>query len=175
MAGRGLGRYAFESDYSSDSLWRQEVLSDHAQDNRDAQRHYRELRQKSDEDVVYLADDLDGIIAAMEQARGDIERFQGRVLAVQAEIDVLQIIGRFGQSRPDPGEAAWAALRSCESHGNYQVNTGNGFYGAYQFDLGTWRSMGGSGLPSGWSTCTRSLPLSATTMRPRASTATPTG
>jgi hypothetical protein len=30
------------------------------------------------------------------------------------------------------------ALRTCESGGNYQINTGNGFYGAYQFTIATW-------------------------------------
>jgi len=115
VAGGGRARYAFESDYSSDSLWRQEVLSDHAQDNRDAQRHYRELRQKADEDVVYLADDLDAILARMDQTRGDIARFENRVPAIEAEIDVLRIIARYGGSRPDPGEAAWATLRSCDA------------------------------------------------------------
>lgn len=30
------------------------------------------------------------------------------------------------------------ALRMCESGGNYQINTGNGYYGAYQFSLSTW-------------------------------------
>lgn len=29
-------------------------------------------------------------------------------------------------------------LRMCESGGNYQTNTGNGFYGAYQFSQSTW-------------------------------------
>lgn len=42
----------------------------------------------------------------------------------------------------------WAALRECESGGDYQINTGNGYYGAYQFSLSTWQSMGGAGLPS---------------------------
>jgi len=42
----------------------------------------------------------------------------------------------------------WAALRQCESGGNYQDNTGNGFYGAYQFTEQTWQSLGLSGLPS---------------------------
>ena len=37
-------------------------------------------------------------------------------------------------------------LRVCESGGNYAINTGNGFYGAYQFDAGTWRGLGYSGL-----------------------------
>lgn len=34
-----------------------------------------------------------------------------------------------------------AELRQCESGGNYQANTGNGYYGAYQFLPSTWRSM----------------------------------
>lgn len=42
----------------------------------------------------------------------------------------------------------WAALAQCESGGNPSINTGNGFYGMYQFDLQTWRSVGGYGLPS---------------------------
>ncbi len=42
----------------------------------------------------------------------------------------------------------WAELRQCESGGNYQDNTGNGFYGAYQFTEQTWQSLGLSGLPS---------------------------
>lgn len=41
-----------------------------------------------------------------------------------------------------------AQLRMCESSGNYAINTGNGFYGAYQFDLGTWHGLGFSGYPN---------------------------
>lgn len=40
-----------------------------------------------------------------------------------------------------------AGLRACESGGNYSTNTGNGYYGAYQFSAPTWRSLGLSGLP----------------------------
>jgi len=32
-------------------------------------------------------------------------------------------------------------LRMCESGGNYQTNTGNGFYGAYQFSASTWNRI----------------------------------
>ncbi len=38
-------------------------------------------------------------------------------------------------------EAALARLRSCE--GSYTSNTGNGYYGAYQFDVQTWGNFGG--------------------------------
>lgn len=33
-------------------------------------------------------------------------------------------------------------LRVCESGNNYRINTGNGFYGAYQFDRQTWTGLG---------------------------------
>lgn len=32
-------------------------------------------------------------------------------------------------------------LRNCEAGGNYQTNTGNGYYGAYQFSASTWRRI----------------------------------
>ena len=41
-----------------------------------------------------------------------------------------------------------ASIRACESGGNYATNTGNGYYGAYQFDQQTWNSVGGSGNPA---------------------------
>jgi hypothetical protein len=36
----------------------------------------------------------------------------------------------------------WQALRNCEAGGDYTRNSGNGYYGAYQFSARTWRSMG---------------------------------
>ncbi len=77
-------------------------------------------------------------------------------------------------------DSAWAALRKCESNGNYAINTGNGYYGAYQFAVSTWRKLGYPGLPheaspatqdeaalklqaqqgwGPWPACTRSLGL----------------
>ena len=47
----------------------------------------------------------------------------------------------------DPSAADWSRLRMCESTNRYPINTGNGYYGAYQFDLPTWRSVGGTGYP----------------------------
>ena len=48
----------------------------------------------------------------------------------------------------DPSPHTWYRLRMCESSNNYKINTGNGYYGAYQFDLATWRSVGGTGFPN---------------------------
>lgn len=47
-----------------------------------------------------------------------------------------------------PAAGVWGQLAACESGGNPATNTGNGYYGAYQFTASTWRSVGGSGLPS---------------------------
>ena len=47
-----------------------------------------------------------------------------------------------------PSDAQLYKLRMCESGGNYGINSGNGFYGAYQFDLGTWHSLGYGGAPN---------------------------
>jgi hypothetical protein len=41
----------------------------------------------------------------------------------------------------------WLELRTCESGDNYAENTGNGYYGAYQFSAGTWTSLGYPGRP----------------------------
>src|ERR1700753_1771627 len=48
----------------------------------------------------------------------------------------------------DPTTTAWAQLRNCESGNNYTIVAVNGHYGAYQFDLATWRSVGGTGKPT---------------------------
>lgn len=44
------------------------------------------------------------------------------------------------QAAPD---SAWDALAQCESGGNWQINTGNGYYGGVQFDPDTWNAYGG--------------------------------
>ena len=53
-----------------------------------------------------------------------------------------------GSSATVTGNDVWAALARCESGGNPATNTGNGYYGLYQFSASTWRAMGGTGLPS---------------------------
>ena len=40
------------------------------------------------------------------------------------------------------------AIAACESGGDPTTDTGNGFYGKYQFTLETWAAVGGSGNPA---------------------------
>lgn len=39
---------------------------------------------------------------------------------------------------PVPEYDPWYPVRMCESTNTYDINTGNGFYGAYQFTISTW-------------------------------------
>jgi murein DD-endopeptidase MepM/ murein hydrolase activator NlpD len=44
--------------------------------------------------------------------------------------------------------AAWRKVANCESSGNPRAVNPAGYYGLFQFDLQTWRSVGGSGNPA---------------------------
>ena len=44
--------------------------------------------------------------------------------------------------------ATWDALAQCESGGNWDINTGNGFYGGLQFTQQSWNGVGMSGSPA---------------------------
>lgn len=57
-------------------------------------------------------------------------------------------VGNWGGHPAPVTSAALSALRNCESGGNYQDDTGNGYYGAYQFSVSTWQAMGFPGVPS---------------------------
>jgi Transglycosylase-like domain len=71
-----------------------------------------------------------------------------RSAALGAGVVTAVLAGTAGPAFAGSSGDPWAQLRQCESGGNYSTNTGNGYYGAYQFDIGTWRAYGGSGLPS---------------------------
>jgi hypothetical protein len=47
-----------------------------------------------------------------------------------------------------PTPENFEALRWCESGDDYGIDTGNGYYGAYQFSPETWWSLGYDGWPN---------------------------
>ncbi|HEU5034712.1 MAG TPA: ubiquitin-like domain-containing protein [Mycobacteriales bacterium] len=65
---------------------------------------------------------------------------------------VAQVVAVGTKPRPRYAPAAdglnWPALANCESGGNPRAVSGNGMYrGLYQFTLGAWHGVGGSGDP----------------------------
>lgn len=92
-----------------------------------------------------------------EKARKRAKLRRNRIvgLTISAVVGIGVLVGTVGSASADPSAGDWLKLRTCESGGNYATNTGNGYYGAYQFDLGTWASIGGSGVPSDASPATQ--------------------
>ncbi len=82
--------------------------------------------------------------AAAQQAQAEAAAQAQAAAAAAAQAQAAK--SQAPQSAPAGG--AWAELRQCESGGNYAEDTGNGYYGAYQFALSTWEGLGFSGLPS---------------------------
>ncbi len=88
--------------------------------------------------------------AAEEQADRDLAEQVATLAAEQAQAlaDQLQAaINRSLAAVPAPAVSApssgdFATFRACtiqiESHGQYDINSGNGYYGAWQFAQGTW-------------------------------------
>jgi uncharacterized protein YabE (DUF348 family) len=76
-----------------------------------------------------------------------------KVRNVVAPVDALVKVGTkeevvVATANYASGGTVWDSLASCESGGNWAINTGNGYYGGLQFNLGTWQAYGGTGLPS---------------------------
>ena len=81
------------------------------------------------------------------------ERSVVRQRVLRKPVDKVVEVGT--KEKPEPaapdfsgGNTVWDRLAQCESGGNWAINTGNGYYGGLQFNLGTWQSYGGTGLPS---------------------------
>lgn len=57
------------------------------------------------------------------------------------------LVGAPRRSVPAADHLNWRGLARCESGGNPRAVNAAGYYGLYQFDTGTWRSVGGRGMP----------------------------
>jgi resuscitation-promoting factor RpfB len=92
---------------------------------------------------------VDGIrheVVEVIHRNGDV--IDERVTEV-VEIAPTPTITSIGTATSAAATKNWAALAQCESSGNPTIVSSSGrYHGLYQFDLPTWRSVGGTGLPS---------------------------
>lgn len=135
---------------ATDAIWRDALLSEvsevleealAARENVPGERERTVARIKRlDEAVPYLN-----------------SRLRDTVLAIEAAEWVVYIAGindmaereRVQNGFIEPTEQHWYNLRFCESTNNYTAESSNGlFYGAYQFEPRTWRTVGGTGNPA---------------------------
>ncbi|MET0159937.1 MAG: transglycosylase family protein [Acidimicrobiales bacterium] len=155
-----------------DYTFRATLLEDSTNARYRAATYYRDLRDQASDAVaatVEHLDDLDETITVTRLALGEAEDAQRTAAVVLAEAEAAERAARqaaelvslgvggppadgsfvpLGEWPGGPSYAQWAALRQCESSGNYRAVSPSGLYrGAYQFDLDTWASVGGSGDP----------------------------
>lgn len=92
-------------------------------------------------DVTYRLTVRNGKVIATKVVTVDVER---------KPVDAIVKVGTKESVSANyaSGSTVWDALAQCESGGNWAINTGNGYYGGLQFNLGTWQAYGGTGLPS---------------------------
>jgi hypothetical protein len=71
-----------------------------------------------------------------------VSRNEIQSVVTQQPTKQVEIIGtKMANTFTGDFAGALARLRSCE--GSYTTNTGNGYYGAYQYDISTWANYGG--------------------------------
>ncbi|WP_327322684.1 LysM peptidoglycan-binding domain-containing protein [Streptomyces sp. NBC_01210] len=76
-----------------------------------------------------------------------IRRRDTAALVGAALVAPLALLASTGEARA-ADNGVWDRIASCESGGNWHINTGNGYYGGLQFSAGTWRAYGGGAYAS---------------------------
>ncbi len=135
-----------------DALYLQILLEARAGAVASAYSDYESLLEEAGNRLVFVVDRIDVVHRDIQLAQRDIPLLEERLVEARWVASVAEIHGEAEREmarrgRSDPTPAQWAALRDCESTNNYLVNTGNGYYGAYQFDQSTWETVGGNGRP----------------------------
>ena len=107
--------------------------------NRDS--GYREVKQVGEngkKNVTYEVEMKNGVEVSRKEIASVVTKEPKKQIEIVGTKSSTSFSGSFSE--------ALARLRSCE--GSYTSNTGNGYYGAYQFDKRTWGNYGGYELAS---------------------------
>ena len=103
--------------------------------------------------MLELASQIDDILVSILLEKGKRSQAEEKILRAEYVVEIAQIhasadVLKAQKRRVEPSDEQWRKLRFCESTEQYDISTGNGYYGAYQFDLITWVGVGGEGDPS---------------------------
>lgn len=107
--------------------------------NRDS--GYHEVKQAGEngkKNVTYEIEMKNGVEVSRKEIASVVTKEPKKQIEIVGTKSSTSFSGSFSE--------ALARLRSCE--GSYTSNTGNGYYGAYQFDKRTWGNYGGYELAS---------------------------
>ena len=109
------------------------------QDVKQLEQQLKNNDNKTKAQIEDLNKQLDQKEQELQQLHGQLQTYNARKRTLAAQL-VSAIIPTVQASSSG---SVWDRLASCESGGNWAINTGNGFYGGVQFDYGTWLGNGG--------------------------------
>jgi len=152
MAGGDLEDLAFvlEVGEATHALWRKALLSEVSEVVDEALKAVGNVpgeRERAEARVARLEDAVQHLNSRIAGAQSAVQAAEWVVYI--AEINDLADRELAANGFVAPTEQQWYNLRFCESTNNYTVESANGlFYGAYQFEPRTWRTVGGTGNPA---------------------------
>ena len=77
------------------------------------------------------------------RALSTASKIRRRATTVAAVAGVAAVTPLLAAGPAQADSVNWDAIAQCESGGNWQINTGNGYSGGLQFSRGTWLAYGG--------------------------------
>ncbi|WP_189208619.1 MULTISPECIES: LysM peptidoglycan-binding domain-containing protein [Actinokineospora] len=80
-----------------------------------------------------------------KHSKSAVQRFLARVIVAGVALGASMAVAASPASADS--SVNWDAIAQCESGGDWNINTGNGYYGGLQFLPSTWRAHGGQGMP----------------------------
>ncbi len=135
---------------ATDAIWRNALLSEVSEVMDDALRSTDDVpgeRERTEARIRRLNNALPYLNDRVADAKQSVAAAEWVVYI--AEINDLADRELAANGWIEPTESHWHNLRWCESRNNYRIESANGlFYGAYQFEPRTWRTVGGTGNPA---------------------------
>jgi hypothetical protein len=147
-------RYLLDVDEAADLSWRQYLIRVHAASIDLLVDRLIELRAAADDHVIEAVEASDRLRAELDLVELQLTILDDDEVKAEAELEIADAWDRADIAISEgpygfaPAER-WEALRFCESTHDYTAVSASGAYrGAYQFDIKTWETVGGSGDPA---------------------------
>lgn len=138
---------AFATDYT---VKPGDTLSEIAQANGADWRELAKINNLKDPDLILIGQTLtlDGVKKATAPRKVTTKKTETKKVRKTTERKARTSRSDDRPSTSVSMSAAWRKVAQCESSGNPRAVNPAGYYGLFQFDLQTWRSVGGSGNPA---------------------------
>ena len=145
--------YLLDSENVGDLIFRRAILKETTEAVEKQSQAYEEMKDVASFAMLELASQIDDILVSILLEKGKRSQAEEKILRAEYVVEIAQIhasadVLKAQKRRVEPSDEQWRKLRFCESTEQYDISTGNGYYGAYQFDLITWVGVGGEGDPS---------------------------